>query len=66
MARRETLLPEQTEAHERSVTPAANFDGGIVPEIVRGFENDPGSIQLGVRLRGVGSNAEVFIRHCAE
>jgi hypothetical protein len=29
--------------------PSTNFDGGIVPEIVRCLENDPGRIQGGVR-----------------
>src|SRR5258708_39159962 len=34
--------------------PSANFDGGMVAEIVRGFENQPGRIQRLLRLRLVG------------
>ena len=34
--------------------PPAGFDGGVVAEIVGGFENDPGRIQRFVRLRLIG------------
>src|SRR5258708_31826924 len=34
--------------------PSANFDGGMVAEIVRGFENQPSRIQRLLRLRFVG------------
>src|SRR5258708_24333252 len=34
--------------------PPANFDGGMVAEIVRGFENQPGRLQRLLRLRFVG------------
>src|SRR5258708_21570787 len=37
--------------------PPANFDGGMVAEIVRGFENQPGRIQRLLRLRLVGFRA---------
>jgi hypothetical protein len=40
--------------------PPANFDGGMVPEIVRGFEDDPGRIQRLVRLRLIGNHTRTF------
>jgi hypothetical protein len=46
--------------------PPAGFDGGIVSEIVRGFENDPGRIQGFVRLRFIGTNTEAVACRCAE
>ena len=41
--------------------PPADFDGGVVAEIVGGFENDPGRIQRLVRLRLVG----IAVQACA-
>ena len=41
--------------------PAACFNGGVVAEIVGGFENEPGHIHRGrVGLRLTGSRTEAF------
>jgi hypothetical protein len=41
--------------------PSASFDGGIVAEIVRRFENHPGRIEGMVRFPLVGDNDETFL-----
>jgi len=46
--------------------PPTSFDGGIVPEIVRCFENDPSRIQGLVRLRLIGNHTRAFAYDCAE
>ena len=46
--------------------PSTNFDGGMVAEIVRGFENEPGRIQRLVQLRLIGNHIRAFAYHCAE
>jgi len=46
--------------------PPTSFDGGIVPEIVRCFENDPGRIQGLARLRLIGNHTRAFAYDCAE
>jgi hypothetical protein len=46
--------------------PAANFDGGIVPEIVRRFENDPDRVQGLVLLRLFETRPAPFACGCAE
>jgi hypothetical protein len=46
--------------------PSTNFDGGIVAEIVRGFENEPGRVQRLVPLRLIGIHTRAFAYDCAE
>jgi len=46
--------------------PAASIDGGIVPEIVGCFENDPSRIRGIVRFRPIGNYIEAFARNRAE
>ena len=40
--------------------PSTNFDGGIVAEIVRGFENEPCHVRGRVRARLTGRGAEAI------
>ena len=51
-------------ANDRVDDPPTGFDGGVISEIVRGFENDPGRIQGFVRRRLIGNDTGVLA--CAE
>ena len=53
-------------AEVRIYNPATSFDGRIVPEVVRCFENDPGRIQGLARLRFIGNDTRAFAYDCAE
>jgi hypothetical protein len=46
--------------------PSTGFDGGVISEIVRGFENDPGRIQGFVLPWLIGIVIEAFACRCAE